>query len=80
MSVDEPPAGEPAEDWMQVSVVAPPEAGDAVLRMLKDRFGYRAIDWCELERKEDYSTVTFAPVEPVTENRYTVDWRDVKAD
>jgi hypothetical protein len=66
-------------DWMQVSVAAPPEVGESVLKFLEREFGYRhvpnGIDWCVWEREEDFSQVTTAPCEPITKNAYVVDWR-----
>ncbi len=70
--------GDPVtEDWMHVSVTAPPEVGAAVVEFLKTRFGFRDVDWCVLERREDYSRVDFDPAPPRTraDSEYTVDWR-----
>lgn len=68
----------PVQHWLQVTVQAPPEVGRAVLALLQERFGFRdiaPIDWCALERYEDFSHASYAPCEPVTENPYVVDWR-----
>lgn len=55
------------------------EVTDAVLKFLRREFGYRhvpdGIDWCVWEREQDFSQVTLGPCEPITENRYAVDWR-----
>lgn len=70
------------QQWMQVTVCAPTQVVEAVLRLLREQHGYQdiaPIDWCEMERRQDYSTVTYAPIEPVTTNRYVVDWRDPPA-
>jgi len=65
------------DDWMQVIVQAPAEVVDAVLGLLRERFGFRdiaPIDWCVLEREADYAHVDFAPAPPAT-NMYVIDWR-----
>jgi hypothetical protein len=64
---------------MQVTVVAPSAVGDAVREFLQREFGFvdiAPIDWCVLERREDFAQVTYAPCEPVTDNAYVVDWRE----
>ena len=68
----------PEPDWMQLTVVAPLEVCHAVREFLELRFGFRdiaPIDWCVLQRREDYAQVDYAPCEPITTNRYVVDWR-----
>lgn len=68
-----------SEDWLQVVIEAPPEVGLAVIQFLEREFGYAHIpgglDWCVWERREDFSQVNYAPCEPITRNRYVVDWR-----
>jgi hypothetical protein len=64
-------------EWMHVRVHAPAEVVEAVLSMLQERFGFRSIDpidWCVLEREQDYAQVDFAPAD-VAVNPYTIDWR-----
>lgn len=65
------------KDWMYVSIQAPSEVGAAVVKLLREQFGYRDTDWCVLERREDYSRVDYDPMPPRTEadNEYTIDWR-----
>lgn len=67
--------GEHGPDWMNVTVQAPPEVGAAVLDFLKDRFGFLEIDWCVLERRQDFSRVDYDPMPPRTKSDYTIDWR-----
>lgn len=75
-----PPAGEqPAgtDDWMHLSVHGPRELIADILVMLTKRHGFRdiaPIDWCALEREQDYAHVDYAPAEEPA-NRYVIDWR-----
>lgn len=65
-------------DWMQVTVVAPREVGLAVREFLTREFGFQdiaPIDWCVLERREDYARVDYGPASPITTNAYAEDWR-----
>jgi hypothetical protein len=69
---------EPPEDWMQVTVVAPAGVASALLAFLQvehDFVDIAPIDWCVLERRQDYARVDYAPCPPTTTNAYVVDWR-----
>lgn len=76
-----PPDGPSAGDgaWMQVRIQAPPEVGAAVLKLLREQFGYRDTDWCVMELREDYSRIDFDPMPARTktdhDREYTIDWR-----
>lgn len=65
--------------WEHATIVAPADVVVAVVRFLGEQFGYQhvpnGIDWSVWEREEDFSYIDAAPCEPITSNRYVVDWR-----
>lgn len=65
--------GESPPDWMHLMLQAPEPVVIAVMEFLEGH-GYREIDFCVLERPEDYSQVHFGPAEVLT-NQYPIDWR-----
>jgi hypothetical protein len=71
-----------ADEWMQVRAQVPPEVAAAILRLLRERHGFRDTDWCVMERREDYSRVDYDPIPLRTraDYEYTVDWRDLTAE
>lgn len=56
----------PDSDWMQVTIQAPPEVGNAVLLLLEEDYNFKDVDWCVMGRDEDNSMVDFAPCAPLT--------------
>lgn len=67
----------PDDEWMYVSVHAPRQVVNAVLAMLQREHGFQdisPIDWCVLERAQDFSHVTYSPAD-VPGNQYVIDWR-----
>lgn len=82
-AVNEEPSEEveSGEDWMQVTLLAPADVGCAVREFLREKFGFvdiAPIDWCVLERRQDFSRVTYAPVAPLTRNLYSANWRETR--
>jgi len=64
-------------EWMHLSVHAPSGVVQAVMAMLRQRYGFRditGIDWCVLEREQDFAHVDYAPADEAT-NLYAIDWR-----
>ncbi len=60
------------DEWMHLTIEVPPEEGMALLRLLQERFGFREIDWCELQRP-DFARVSYGPSEPRTCSGYTIE-------
>lgn len=62
--------------WMSLTLHAPNEVVEGILELLKS-YGFRdisPIDWCTMEREQDFAHVDYAPAfEGV--NQYVVDWR-----
>lgn len=54
-----------ADDWMHIMIEVPAEEGWALLQMLKEKAGFRYVDWCEMQRP-DFSRVSYGPSEPRT--------------
>jgi hypothetical protein len=62
--------------WMSLTLHAPNAVVEGVLELLKN-YGFRdisPIDWCVMEREQDFAHVDYAPAE-VGVNQYAVDWR-----
>jgi hypothetical protein len=60
--MESPRYGSPmSSDWMHIRVVVPPRDGAALLRLLRDEFGFEDIDWCLMQRP-DQSMVDYGPV------------------
>lgn len=57
---------------MHLMVEVPPEDGAALLQLLRERFGFTEIDFCELQRP-DRARVSYGPSEPRTSSGYTID-------
>lgn len=76
---DDPPPALPADDdtWMHLSLNAPHEVVRTVLELLQQQHGFvelTEIDWCALERQEDFAHVDYGPA-PEAGNQYRIDWR-----
>lgn len=63
---DEIPDRGPAPGWMQVTIQAPPEVGNAVLLLLEEDYNFKDVDWCCLGRDEDNARIDYAPSAPLT--------------
>ena len=57
---------------MNISIEIPPDDGLAILMLLKEKLGFREIDWCELQRP-DRARITYGPCPERTESGYTID-------
>lgn len=65
------------DDWMSLTVHAPREVINAMLALLEREHDFQdisPIDWCTMERPQDYAHVSYAPA-PVGHNQYSIDWR-----
>jgi hypothetical protein len=66
-----------ADEWMSIHLQAPAPVIEAVKDLLTREHGFREIhpiDWCVLEREQDYAHADWDPSPPGV-NRYKVDWR-----
>lgn len=62
----------PGPDWMHVAVELPMADGLALLMHLREKAGFKEIDWCELQRP-DRARATYGPCPPRTSSGYTID-------
>jgi hypothetical protein len=59
-------------DWMHLSIELPGDDGLALLLLLREKFGFKEVDWCVLQRP-DRARVGYDPCEPRTDSGYTID-------
>lgn len=64
-------------EWMHLTVHAPTQVINAVLALLQREHDFRdisPIDWCTMERPQDFAHIDYAPAGPGV-NQYKIDWR-----
>lgn len=55
-----------AGDWMQVLIQVPPKTAHLILDYLTREHGFKAVDWCVMERDVDLGRVDYDPCPPLT--------------
>lgn len=58
--------------WMHLAITIPRDDGAALLLHLRDKMGFRDVDFCELQRP-DFARATFGPADPRTGHGFAVD-------
>ena len=61
-----------ADEWMRISVEIPADEGRALLLVLREKLGFKDVDWCVMMRP-DFAKVDYDPCPPRTESGYTID-------
>jgi hypothetical protein len=79
---DSPVLDAAGEEWMQLTVVAPPGVVSSLIAFLQAEHDFvelgslpDPVDWCALERPQDLAHADYAPCPPIVVNTYGVDWR-----
>lgn len=57
--------------WMHIMIEMPEDDAMAVITMLKEKAGFRDVDWCEMQRP-DYSRASYGPCPPRTDSGFTI--------
>lgn len=61
----------PDQDWMHITIELPTIDAHALLLFLKEKAGFREVDWCELQRP-DFARVSYGPCAPRTDSGFTI--------
>lgn len=56
-------------DWTHIMIELPQDDAAALLLLLRERLGFRTIDWCEMQRP-DFARVSYGPCEARTTSGY----------
>lgn len=57
--------------WMNIMIEVPEDEALAILAILKEKVGFRDVDWSEMQRP-DFARVTYSPCPPRTDSGYTI--------
>lgn len=59
-------------DWMQLTISVPYEDGLALVLMLREKLGFKEVDWCHLERP-DHAVALYSPTPPLLRSMLDAD-------